>query len=111
MTVKQALIATISLPWVDENTLEKALIDNDLNPSTEYSKAQKGKVEVAAIGVLFGELQKQSIGEGDFSVSLNYDAAKLNLVRLAQANPSEPISQQVLSIYGERNAVNSVSRW
>lgn len=111
MTIKQALIANISIPGIDDNLVEKVLIDNDLTGSTTYASNLKGQVDVCAISALLVALQTQSMSEGGFSVSFNFEAARLKIVSLAKANPDSPISQEALSIYGDKNTVKSVSRW
>lgn len=111
MTIKQALIATISIPGIDGNLVDKALVDNDLTGDSTYTKSDKSKVEVAAISALLSALHLASLSEGGFSVSFNFEAAKENLVRLANENTDASIAQQVLKIYGPKNAIRTVSRW
>lgn len=111
MTIKQALIATISIQGVDNNLIEKALVDNDLNGSENYSKSVKSKVEIAAIGALFSAMHTANVSEGGFSVSFNYEAAKQTIVCLANEYPDELISKKALEIYGPKNKIRSSSRW
>lgn len=68
MTNKQALAAKVACPVPDE-TLEVALIDNEVNGATTYSFAEKENIEWATISVLKTIVTQPDIVEGGYSLS------------------------------------------
>lgn len=111
MTIKQALIAVVSIPSVSDLLIDKALLDNDLTGSATYAKSNALSVDLAAISVLFGALQTSSVSEGGFSLSINYEAAKQNLISLAGRNVGNAVADEALLLYGEGNSVTGISPW
>lgn len=81
MTNKEALVAVIQCS-VDDNTLLKALLDQDVSDSGTYDKANASSINKAAIDVLEGLLSRADVSEGGFSESFDRSAIekRLNLL-------------------------------
>lgn len=69
MTIKEALKSTINYPLPDL-TLDKALIDADIDGTADYTKADTKGVDLCAAGLLFTLLTSADIKEGDYSLTL-----------------------------------------
>lgn len=67
MTNKEALIAAV-LVSVPDNTLEKALVDNNILGEEDYESDAKKDIEVCAIDVLRSALMLADITEGGYSI-------------------------------------------
>jgi hypothetical protein len=72
MTKKEALIAVIRVN-VPDNTIEKAMIDNDVTGSQTYSKSSEKEIDICAIAILKGLLSEPDVTEGGYSI--RYDRA------------------------------------
>jgi hypothetical protein len=94
MTNKEALIAVVQVS-VDDNTLVKALLDQDASDSENYTTANSSLINKAAIDVLEGLLSRPDVSEGGFSESFDRGAIEKRLDRLYQkeglTNPRTPI--------------------
>lgn len=94
MTNKEALVAILQVS-VDDNVLEKALLDQNVRSDRDYKSAYSASIDVAAISVLEGLLSTPDIAEGGYSVT--YDRAsiqdRLSYLRLKNGVPN--LSRQV----------------
>ncbi len=93
MTNKEALIAVLRVS-VPDNTLEKALADQEVTAAGTYAKANAKSIDLCAIDVLTGLLSEPDISEGGYSIKYERDAVQQHLVILARKhNITEVLSQ------------------
>ena len=102
MTNKEALIAALQLS-VDDSTLEKALIDLEVNGSGTYSKDNATAIDQCAIEVLQGILSTPDVSEGGYSVKYDRDAVERRLIYLSNKNGVDNPSRPKIS--------DATSRW
>lgn len=69
MNIKEALTSTVAFK-LPENRIEKALIDNDLIGTADYTKVNEKAVDLAMIGLLFTLITAGDEREDDVSLSL-----------------------------------------
>jgi hypothetical protein len=74
MTNKEALQAVVQVS-LDDNVLVKALLDQAITSTDNYTAAVSSSIDIAAIAVLEGLLSTPNISEGGYSV--NYDRAAI----------------------------------
>ncbi|MHA4844417.1 DUF6706 family protein [Flavitalea antarctica] len=82
MNIKEALVSTVGIP-VNDDIIDKVLLDNDLVGTTNYRKADSAKIEMAVIDVLLAIWITPDITEGGYSVKQNSAALKSRLLLLA----------------------------
>jgi hypothetical protein len=85
MTKKEALIAALQIS-VEDATLEKALIDNDVIGSETYTKSNATTIDLCAIEVLQGILSIPDVTEGGYSVKYDRAAVQARLTYLSIKN-------------------------
>jgi len=85
MTNKEALIAALQLS-VDDSTLEKVLIDQEVSGSATYSKDNATAIDKCAIEVLQGILSTPDVSEGGYSVKYDRGAVERRLSYLLDKN-------------------------
>lgn len=85
MTNKEALIAVLRVS-VPDNSLEKAMIDNDVSGNEQYSKSAEKSIDLCAIDVLQGLLSEPDVSEGGYSINYDRDAVKERLAYLSEKN-------------------------
>lgn len=107
MNIKEALIAAIALPDLDDNELEKALTDNDLSADSTYQKTDKQKVDIAAISVLRSRLHIAGTSEGSLSMSYSVQGLKDRIISLATENG---LTQLVAQMKGTPK-IQRIRRW
>lgn len=83
MTNKEALVAALQVS-VDDNTLEKALLDNDITGSAVYDKTKAADIDLCAINVLQSILATADVSEGGYSVRYDRTAIQARLQYLAR---------------------------
>jgi hypothetical protein len=81
MTNKEALIAVVQVS-VDDNVLEKALLDQNLELDDEYDSGLATTINKAAIDVLEGLLSRPNVTEGGFSETFDRGAIQARLTVL-----------------------------
>jgi hypothetical protein len=81
MNKKEALIAVIQMN-VPDNSLEKALLDNDLVSDDDYTKEDKEDIDFCAVDLLRGLWSAPNISEGGYSISFDRAAIKERLSAL-----------------------------
>jgi hypothetical protein len=81
MTNKEALVAVIQIS-VNDNTLEKALLDQGITSSSNYTAANTSKIDIAAIAVLEGVRSAPDISEGGFSIRYDRPAIERKIEAL-----------------------------
>lgn len=69
MTKKQALTSTVNFPLPD-TTIEKALIDNDLDGAATYAKGDAQAIDSCMAGLIFTLLTSADVTEDDVSIKL-----------------------------------------
>lgn len=71
MTIKEALIAELDETEVSDGTLTKTIIDQGVNPGSEYSATdeQKKIIDLCVIACLYRLYTRNDISEGGFSKS------------------------------------------
>ncbi|WP_183560682.1 DUF6706 family protein [Mucilaginibacter sp. SP1R1] len=103
MTIKEALTSTVNFALPD-NTIEKALIDGDLNGTDAYTKSDARAVGVCMAGLLFTLITSADITEDDVWIKLPQRDVLLK-VYSALCNkwgipnefaPEKPIVKQIL---------------
>src|SRR5262245_51810163 len=75
MTNKEALIAVVRVS-VPDNSLEKAMIDNDVTGATAYVKTAEESIDKCAIAILEGILSDPDITEGGYSINFDRKAVE-----------------------------------
>ena len=70
ITKKLALQATVNYLIPDES-LEKALIDNDLVGTETYSKADAKSIDLCGAGLILFVLTSANVSEGGYSISIS----------------------------------------
>ena len=83
MTNQEALVAAVALP-ANEAEIQKAMIDAEINPATNYSKANQLLIDNAAIEVLQGMKSTKSVQEGGYSLTLDLNAINERILYLAK---------------------------
>ncbi len=83
MTNKEALIAVLRVSVLD-NTLIKAMLDQDVSEEATYSKEGAKSIDLCAIDVLLGLLSEPDVSEGGYSVKYDRSAVIKHLVALAE---------------------------
>jgi hypothetical protein len=81
MTNKEALIAVIQVS-VDDNSLIKALLDQGISDSSDYTSSESTQINKAAIDVLEGLLSRPNISDGGFSETFDRGAVQARLTAL-----------------------------
>lgn len=100
MTIKQALTAATQIPSMDDMTLEKALIDAELDATATYAKADEKVVDLAAVGIL-RTLIVSSESEGGYSYNIGADALAARIRFLLDKH----------GLDNGQPSVRAVSRW
>lgn len=72
MTIKEALIDTISIN-LPAGRIDKALIDAELNGSSDYTKADEKAVDMVWAGLLLTTIQVTEVREDDVSIKYATD--------------------------------------
>jgi len=98
MTNKQALIAVLRIN-VPDDTLEKALLDHDVDGAANYTKDNATNIDLCAIDVFAGLLAEPDVTEGGYSVKYDRKAVQERLVLLAKKhNVTEILNQYKPSV-------------
>lgn len=82
MTNKEALISVLQCE-VDDNALEKALIDAGIIGSDAYTAGTSESIDKCALPILQGLLSQANISEGGFSKSFDRAAIQARIKTLA----------------------------
>lgn len=82
MTNKQAVLAFCAV-MVNEPTAELELLNADLDPSANYSAADKEAIAKVSCSVLSSTLALSSVKEGDLTISCDREGIKSRLVFLS----------------------------
>ncbi len=104
MTNLEALSANINYP-LEDNKLEKALFDREVDPTRNYSLENKKAVDLATADIYVVLVTSANIQEGGYQISLT---DKSNLIKLARATfkkYGEP------DPFDETPKVGSISPW
>lgn len=75
MTNKEALIAVVRVS-VPDNSLEKAMIDNSVSATTDYTSTEAESIDKCAIAVLEGLLSDPDVSEGGYSINFDRKAVQ-----------------------------------
>jgi hypothetical protein len=103
MTIKEALIAELQIPGVDDALISKVLADADLSEDALYTGAMAVKVRSAAIEALLSVWTIANISEGGYSISYDRNAIKSRLLFLAGlAGRQDIIKQLTPTVTGKR---------
>ena len=86
MTNKAALIAVLHGIQVPDDSLEKAMTDNDVTGSGNYVKVNAKAIDLCAIDVLQGILSEPDVQEGDYSIQYDRNAIRARLDYLNEKN-------------------------
>lgn len=98
MTNKQALIAVLRVN-VPDDTLEKAMLDQDVDGTSAYSKGNAKSIDLCVIDILAGLLAEPDVTEGGYSVKFDRKAVQERLVLLAKKhNVTEILNQYKPSV-------------
>lgn len=81
MTNKEALVAVVQVS-VDDNVLEKALLDQNIKSDYDYKVANSSSISKAAIDILEGLLSRADVSEGAFSEKFDRSAIQARLTVL-----------------------------
>jgi hypothetical protein len=95
MTNKEALVAVVQVS-VDDNVLEKALLDQTITSSETYAAIKSSNINKAAIDVLEGLLSRADVSEGGFSEKFDRSAIEKRLNRLYEKEGLTSTSQAVI---------------
>ncbi len=82
MTKKEALSAVLQVT-VPDNTLEKALLDQDITGADAYTADDATEIDLAAIAVLEGLLSVADVSEGGFSIKYDRKSIESRLYYLS----------------------------
>lgn len=78
MTNKEALVAVLRVS-VPDNSLEKAMIDNDVTGGSTYTKDNEKNIDLCAIDILQGLLSDPDVSEGGYSINFDRKAVQERL--------------------------------
>lgn len=93
MTNKEALLAVIRFS-IPDNSAEKALVDNDVDGTANYSKDAEKSIDLCAVDALQGLLSEPDVSEGGYSVKYDRKAVQDRLLYLAKKhNLTEVLNQ------------------
>lgn len=93
MTNKEALIAVLRVN-IPDNSLVKALLDNDVTDSETYTKTKEKSIDLCAIDLLAGLLSEPDVSEGGYSIKYDRAAVQKQLLFLAKKHNVTDIIQQ-----------------
>jgi hypothetical protein len=82
MTNLDALKAVVDVDLISDNSLLKALVDADIDPTDDYSAGHKDAMDAAGVEVLKGFLLT-SMSEGGYSVSFDRKAIESKIALLS----------------------------
>lgn len=102
MTNKEALVAVVQVS-VDDNVLEKALLDQSVTSSGTYTSANSSSIDLAAIDVLQGLLSRANVSEGGFSESFDRGAIERRIKALCIKND--------IPVSGGAVIIDASNRW
>jgi hypothetical protein len=93
MTNKEALIAVLRVN-IPDNSLVKALLDNDVSDSGTYTKTDEQSIDLCAIDLLAGLLSEADVSEGGYSIKNDRAAVLKQILFLARKHNVTDIIQQ-----------------
>lgn len=90
----EAIIGNLYPYDVDENLINKACIDNDVEPNDEYSINNKEKIARVSIDILINLITLSSESDSGYSLSYNVDKLKDRICFLAKKNGLDGIAEE-----------------
>lgn len=90
----EAIIGNLYPYDVDENLINKACIDNDVEPNDEYSIINKEKIARVSIDILISLITLSSESDSGYSLSYNVDKLKDRICFLAKKNGFADIAEE-----------------
>jgi hypothetical protein len=106
MTVKQAILSFPGLSDIQDNFIEKVMVDRALVGSTTYTSSLSASVALCAADCYMHMINSPDISEGDLSIKLSRGAMKASAKRLYREN-GEPEKAQKLEVSG----TSRTDRW
>lgn len=105
MTNKEALIATLQISGMPDNSLEKALADRGINSAGTYGSTQTAGLDQTTMDLLWGLLNQPDVSEGGYSIRYDSKSVLARLTFLANKYGNSDI------LIGLTPSVSSPKAW
>lgn len=106
MTVKQAILSFPGLSDIQDNFIEKVMVDRSVTGSATYTSSYAETVALCAADCYMFMINSPDFSEGDLGIKLSRGAMKASAKRLYREN-GEPEKAEKLEIRG----ISRTTRW